>query len=155
MDYFIAPGAVVLGDVRLGDNASVWYNAVVRADQQTITIGDNSNVQDNCTIHVESGLDVNIGNNVTIGHNAIIHGCTIKDNTLIGMGAIVMNRAVIGKNCIIGAGTLVPENAEIPDNSLVVGVPGRVRREVSEKEAAQITENALVYVKEAQEYRGN
>lgn len=152
MGNFIAKGAVVLGDVRLGESASIWYNAVVRADHRVISIGNNSNVQDNCTIHVESGLDVTIGDYVTIGHNAIIHGCTIKDNTLIGMGAIVMNRAVIGRNCIIGAGTLIPENMEIPDNSLVVGVPGKIRRQVTDEEAAQITKNAQIYVQEAQEY---
>lgn len=151
MENFIAPGAVVLGDVRLGENASIWYNAVVRADHRTISIGKNSNVQDNCTIHVESSLDVTIGENVTIGHNAIIHGCTISDNSLIGMGAIVMNRAVIGKNCIIGAGTLIPENMEVPDNSLVVGIPGKIRRQISEEEAKTITKNAMIYVEEAKE----
>lgn len=153
MDNFIAQGAIVIGDVRLGENASIWFNAVVRADHRMITIGNNSNVQDNCTIHVEKELDVTIGDNVTIGHNAIVHGCTINDNSLIGMGAIVMNRAVIGKNCIIGAGTLIPEGTVIPDNSLVVGVPGKIKRQVTEQEVEEIKNNAYLYVKKANEYK--
>lgn len=150
---FIAKGARVLGDVSFGKNVSIWFNSVIRADSRKITIGDNSNIQDNVTIHVELSCDVSIGNNVSIGHNAIIHGCTIEDNTVIGMGAIIMNRAHIGKNCIIGAGAIVTEDTIIPDNSLVIGIPGRVIREVTADEAKKNIHNALHYVELAKEYR--
>lgn len=150
---FIASGARVLGDVCFGKNVSIWFNSVVRADSRRITIGDNSNVQDNVTIHVELSCDVAIGNNVSIGHNAIVHGCTIEDNTVIGMGAIIMNRAHIGKNCIIGAGAIVTEDTIIPDNSLVIGIPGRVVREVTADEIERNMQNALHYVELAKEYR--
>ncbi len=149
MAKFIAPGAVVLGNVELGENASIWYNAVVRADDEKICIGENSNIQDNCTLHVECGQGIKIGDNVTVGHNAVVHACEIQDNTLIGMGAIVLSGAVVGKNCIIGAGCLIAENAIIPDNSLVVGIPGKIKREVSLEEELQIKQNALHYVESA------
>lgn len=147
-----APGSFVLGNVICGENVSIWFNAVVRADGRTIRIGKNSNIQDNCTLHIEHDNDIVIGENVSIGHNAIIHGCTIGDNCIVGMGAIIMNRAVIGKNCIIGAGTVVTEDVQIPDNSLVVGVPGRVKRELSEEEIKSINNNAAHYVNEAKKY---
>lgn len=153
MEPFIAKGARVIGNVELGDNVGIWYNAVVRADKSTIHIGNNSNIQDNCTVHVEKDLNVFIGDGVTVGHNAIVHGCTVGDNTLIGMGAIVMNRAVIGKNCIIGAGAIVTENAVIPDNSLVIGAPGKVKRELTEEEIQSIGDNASRYVLLASEYK--
>ena len=119
---FIAPGAVVLGDVTIGENSGIWYNAVVRGDRDSIVIGRESNIQDNAVVHLGSGYPVEIGDHVTIGHGAIIHGCKIGDNTMIGMGAILMNGCKIGKNCIIGAGALVTQNVEIPDNSLVIGI---------------------------------
>ena len=122
---FIAPGAVVLGDVTIGENSGIWYNAVVRGDGDSIVIGKESNIQDNAVVHLGSGYPVEIGDHVTIGHGAIVHGCKIGDNTMIGMGAILMNGCKIGKNCIIGAGALVTQNVEIPDNSLVVGNPGK------------------------------
>ena len=131
MEPFVASGAKVIGNVELGENVGIWFNAVVRADKSKIHIGNNSNIQDNCTVHVEKDLNVYIGDGVTVGHNAIVHGCTVGDNTLIGMGAIIMNRAIIGKNCIIGAGAIVTENAVIPDNSLVIGAPGKVKRELN------------------------
>ena len=139
---FIAPGAVVLGDVTIGENSGIWYNAVVRGDRDSIVIGRESNIQDNA---------VEIGDHVTIGHGAIVHGCKIGDNTMIGMGAILMNGCKIGKNCIIGAGALVTQNVEIPDNSLVVGNPGKVKRAVTEEEIRWNLENAQLYVDEAQE----
>ena len=129
---FIAPGAVVLGDVTIGENSGIWYNAVVRGDRDSIVIGKESNIQDNAVVHLGSGYPVKIGDHVTIGHGAIIHGCKI------------------GKNCIIGAGALVTQNVEIPDNSLVIGNPGKVKRAVTEEEIRWNLENAHIYVEEAQ-----
>ena len=146
---YIAPGAVVLGDIELAEDCSIWYNAVVRADRAPIRIGRGSNVQDNCVVHVDTGYPVTIGEGVTIGHGAIVHGCSIGNNTLIGMGAILLNGCQIGSNCMIGAGALVTQNAVIPDNSLVVGNPGKIRREVTPEEAAGIRENAAHYLEEA------
>ena len=145
---FIAKGAVVLGDVTMDKNCSVWYNATVRSTESYITIGEGSNVQDNAVIHVGYDNPTIIGSYVTIGHGAIIHGCTIEDNALIGMGAIVLNGAKIGKNCIIAAGALVPQNKEIPDNSLVMGTPGKIVRQVSEEEILANHKNAEHYIKE-------
>ncbi len=150
---YIAPGAHVIGNVALGEGASVWHNAVVRADHKKITIGAGSNVQDNATLHIERHNDIEIGTGVTIGHNAIVHGCIIGDDCLIGMGAIVLTGAVIGKNCIIGAGALIPENAVIEDGSVVVGCPGKVRRQVTDDDIKMIKENAAHYVELANEYK--
>ena len=151
--YFIAPEAVVAGDVRLGENASVWHHAVVRGDRASVHIGRGSNVQDNCVVHVDAGYPVELGENVTVGHGAILHGCSIGDNSLIGMGAIVMNGCRIGRNCIIGAGTLITQGTEIPDNSLVIGNPGRVKRQVTEAEIEQNRNNARQYAAEAASLR--
>lgn len=142
----IAPGAHVLGDVHLGENVGIWYNAVVRGDTNSITIGDNSNVQDNTTIHTDSDYKVHVGKGVTIGHNAIVHGCTIGDNTVIGMGSIILSGAVIGDNCIIGAGSLVTGKMRIPDNSLAFGNPAKVVRAVTPEEIKSNQENAAHYV---------
>lgn len=150
---FIAPGAVVLGDVSIGEDVGVWYHATIRADRAPITIGNRSNVQDNAVVHVDEGYGVSVGENVTIGHGAIIHGCTIGDNTLIGMGAIIMNGVRIGKNCIVGAGALVTQNMTVPDNSLVLGNPAKVKRQVTEEEVAASLRNAEIYVEEARECR--
>lgn len=143
---FIAPGAYVGGDVTLGNQIGIWYNAVVRGDSGSITIGDKSNVQDNCTIHTDPGYNVVIGEKVTIGHNAIVHGCTIGDNTIVGMGSILLNGAVIGKNCIIGAGALVTGKTIIPDNSLAFGNPAKVIRQLTDDEIESNHKNALHYV---------
>lgn len=151
-NVFIADGAIVRGDVTLDDYANIWFNAVVRADADSITIGKNSNVQDNCVLHVDIDAPLHIGDNVTIGHGAIIHGCTIGNNSLIGMGAIILNHAVIGKNCIIGAGALVTQNTVIPDNSFVIGSPAKVKRTVTDQEIDDITHNAIHYVNEAVAY---
>lgn len=151
-NVFIADGAIVRGDVTLDDYANIWFNAVVRADADSITIGKNSNVQDNCVLHVDIDAPLHIGDNVTIGHGAIIHGCTIGNNSLIGMRAIILNHAVIGKNCIIGAGALVTQNTVIPDNSLVIGSPAKVKRTVTDQEIDDITHNAIHYVNEAAAY---
>ncbi len=143
---FIAPGAYVGGDVTLGNQIGIWYNAVVRGDSGSITIGDKSNIQDNCTIHTDPGYNVVIGEKVTIGHNAIVHGCTIGDNTIVGMGSILLNGAVIGKNCIIGAGALVTGKTVIPDNSLAFGNPAKVIRQLTDDEIESNHKNALHYV---------
>lgn len=150
---FIAPGAVVLGNVSLGEDAGIWYNATVRADRASITVGRGSNIQDNCVVHVEEGYPVEIGENVTIGHGAIVHGCAVGDNTLIGMGAILMNGSKIGRNCVIAAGAIVTGGTEIPDNSLVIGAPGRVVRQVTPEQIEANVKNARLYVEEAREER--
>lgn len=149
---FIADGAKVIGEVEIGKNSSVWFNAVIRADSDKVKIGDNSNVQDNAVIHTSEGFGVQIGNNVTIGHSAIVHGCTIGDNVMIGMGAIVLNGAVIGENSIIGAGTLVTQGKVIPARSLAFGNPVKIVRELTDEEIKSITDNANSYVREAQNY---
>lgn len=146
---FIAPGAVVLGDVYLNEDVGIWYNATVRGDRASITVGRGSNIQDNCVVHVEAGYPVEIGENVTIGHGAIVHGCTIGDNTLVGMGAILMNGCRIGKGCIIGAGAIVTGGKEIPDHSLVVGNPGKIIRQATDAEIEKNLQNARFYVEEA------
>lgn len=143
---FIAPGAHVAGDVRLGENVGIWYNAVVRGDTNTVTIGDNTNVQDNATIHTDADFPVHVGTGVTIGHNAVVHGCTVGSNTVIGMGSIILNGAVIGSNCIIGAGSLVTGRTRIPDNSLALGSPAKVVRTVTDAEIRAGQENAAHYV---------
>lgn len=143
---WIAPGAHVIGDVLMGENIGIWYNAVVRGDANTIVIGDNTNIQDNTTVHTDADYPVSIGKGVTIGHNAVIHGCTIGDNTVIGMGSIVLSGALIGCNCIIGAGALVTGKMRIPDNSLAFGNPAKVVRTVSDDEITSNRENALHYV---------
>lgn len=148
---YIAPGAIVLGDVTLGEDVGIWYHATVRGDRAPIVIGNRSNVQDNAVVHVDAKYPVTIGENVTIGHSAVIHGCEIGDNSLIGMGAIVMNGARIGKNCIVGAGALVTQNTVVPDNSLILGNPAKVKRQVTQEEIVASLHNAEVYVEEARE----
>lgn len=149
---FIAPDAAVYGDVTIGEACSIWFHATVRAEGAGIRIGDGSNIQDNCVVHVDPGHTVEIGKNVTVGHSAIVHGCKIGDNTLVGMGAIILNGAVIGKNCIIGAGALITQNMVIPDNSLVIGSPAKVTRKVTPQEAASNMTNARHYVESGREY---
>ena len=148
---FIADNAKLSGKVNLGRNCGIWYGAVLRADRDTITIGDFSNIQDNCVVHVSKDCPVDIGKYVTVGHGAIIHGCTIKDRVLVGMGAIILNGAVIGEDTIIAAGAVITENKVIPPGSLVMGVPGKVVREISEEQKESIVKNAKVYVDLAKE----
>lgn len=150
-EVFIAPGAVVLGDVTLGKDVGIWYHATVRGDRAPITVGNGSNIQDNCVVHVDEGHGVTIGDNVTIGHGAIIHGCRIGDNSLIGMGAILLNGCAIGKNCIVGAGALVTQDMVVPDNSLVIGSPAKVKRNVTPAETESNLRNARLYAEEARE----
>jgi carbonic anhydrase/acetyltransferase-like protein (isoleucine patch superfamily) len=150
--YWIAPGAVVIGRVILKKNASVWFGAVLRGDNEPITVGENSNVQDGAVLHTDAGTPLVIGANVTVGHQAMLHGCSVGDNSLIGIGAVVLNGARIGRNCLIGAKALIPEGKEIPDNSLVVGAPGRVLRPVSEAQIAFFGHSAEHYVQNWQRY---
>ena len=152
---FIADGARVLGDVEIGKNSSVWFNAVIRADSNSIKIGERSNVQDNAVIHTSRDFGVVIGDNVTIGHGAIVHGCTVKNNVMIGMGAIVLNGAIVEENCIIGAGALVTQGKVIPAGSLVFGNPAKVVRSLTDSEISSITDNAASYVEEAEHYKNN
>lgn len=145
-ETYVAPNATLAGDVHLGDNVTILFGAVLRADMDSITIGDGSNVQDNAVIHESAGKPVVIGKNVSVGHGAIIHGAKIEDNCLIGMGAIVLNDAKIGEGSLIAAGALVSERKEIPPRSLVMGVPGKVVRELTDEEVAANIRNAQTYV---------
>ena len=150
--YWVAPSAAVIGKVKLERFASVWFGAVIRGDNELITIGENSNVQDCAVMHTDPGLPLTVGRNCTIGHKAILHGCTIGDNTLVGMGAVILNRAKIGRNCLIGANALITEGKEIPDNSLVMGQPGKVAGELNEEAIARLTRSAETYVRNWQRY---
>lgn len=150
--YWIAPSSDVIGKVRLLRDASVWFHAVLRGDNEWIEVGEGSNVQDGCVLHTDMGSPLTIGRNCTIGHKAILHGCTIGDNSLIGMGATVLNNVVIGRNCLIGANALIPEGKTIPDNSLVVGAPGKVIRVIDAEGAAQLTRSAEGYVRNWKRY---
>lgn len=143
---FVGEGAVIEGDVTIGAHCGIWYNAVLRGDQEPISIGDRTNVQDGCIVHVSDGFPTTIGSDVTIGHGAIVHGCTIGDGALIGMGSIIMNGALIGKDCTIGAGSLVTQGTVIPDGSLAFGNPCRIRRECTEADLEASRANASRYV---------
>lgn len=150
--HFIAPNASVIGSVILENNVSVWFNAVIRGDNEPIRIGANSNIQDGAVLHTDPGAPLTIGNNVTVGHMAMLHGCTVSDGSLIGIKSVILNHAVIGRNCLIGANTLITEGKIIPDNSLVVGSPGKVLRTLGEEEIAAMHANTANYVKKLQRY---
>lgn len=143
---WVAPGAFLRGDVTLGEKVSVWYNAVLRADQEKITIGKNSNIQDNVVLHGDPGNDITIGENVTVGHGAILHGCTVEDNALIGMGSVVLDHAVIGAGSIVGAGAVVSSGTIVPPKSLVVGIPAKVKKTLTDEESADNLENVEEYL---------
>jgi carbonic anhydrase/acetyltransferase-like protein (isoleucine patch superfamily) len=151
-EYWIAPTAVVLGDVELKRNASVWFGAILRGDNDPIVVGEGSNVQDGSVLHTDEGVPLSIGRDVTVGHQVMLHGCSIGDNSLIGIGSIVLNRAQIGKNCLIGARSLITEGKVIPDNSLVLGSPGKVVRELEAHEIAFLQASALHYVENWKRY---
>jgi carbonic anhydrase/acetyltransferase-like protein (isoleucine patch superfamily) len=151
--YYIAPGARVIGAVRLGRESSVWFNAVLRGDNDWINIGDGSNVQDGTVIHTDAGLPVTVGRNVTVGHVAFLHGCSVGDDSMIANGARVLDRARIGRNCIVAAGALVPPGKYIPDGSVVMGSPGSIVRQVSEKDLSLIARAAESYHRRLREYR--
>jgi carbonic anhydrase/acetyltransferase-like protein (isoleucine patch superfamily) len=144
-NYFIAPDAVLIGRVKLEENASVWFTAVLRGDNELITVGQGSNVQDGCVLHTDPGFPLTIGAGCTIGHRVVLHGCTIGENSLIGMGAVLLNGAKVGRNSIVGAGALITEGKEFPDNSLLVGAPARAIRTLDEKAAQMLKLAARVY----------
>ena len=152
-DFWVAPDANVIGDVVLGEGASVWFGSTLRGDNEVIAIGAGSNVQENTVMHTDMGYPLTIGVNCTIGHKAMLHGCTIGDNTLIGMGATILNGAKIGKNCLIGANALITEGKEIPDGSLVMGSPGKVVRELDADAIQRLTMSALHYQENARRFR--
>lgn len=154
-DHFIAGSAAVVGSVRIGSGVSVWFGAVVRADHGIIDIGDGTNIQDGAVLHCDEGRDLRIGRGVTVAHRAMLHGCTIGDDTLVGIGAIVLNGALIGRNCLVGAGALVTGGTVIPDNSLVLGSPARVVRAVTGEETAEILDAAEHYVKNYRDFMKN
>jgi len=149
---FIAPDAVLVGAIRVGPEVGIWFGVVARGDIEPISIGARTNVQENCVLHTDSGFPLVIGSNVTIGHAAIVHGCTIGDNSLIGMGATVLNGARIGKNCLIGANALVTENKVIPDNSLVMGAPAKVVRAIDPEGVKGLAASAERYVQNARRF---
>ena len=150
---YVAPTATVIGRVKIGPGSSIWYGAVLRGDVAEITIGENTSIQDNCTVHVGIEVSAVIGNNVTVGHNAVLHACTVEDNCLIGMGAIVLDGAKIGQGSIVGAGCLVPENKEIPPHSLVVGIPAKIIKTLDEEREEELKIHASTYVDLAKEYK--
>jgi carbonic anhydrase/acetyltransferase-like protein (isoleucine patch superfamily) len=152
-NVWIAPNAAVIGKVSLANNASVWFGAVLRGDNEPISIGARANIQDLCVLHTDPGYPLTIGEDCSIGHQAMLHGCKVGAGSMIGIGAIVLNGATIGKGCLIGAGAVVTEGAQIPDNSLVVGMPGKVKRPVTPEQAKFIIDNAADYARRAQRYR--
>lgn len=151
-EYWVAPNAVVLGNVTLKSNASVWFGATLRGDNDPILIGENSNIQDGSVLHTDIGYPLTVGKTVTVGHMVMLHGCTIGDNSLIGIGSVILNGAKIGKNCLIGAKALITEGKEIPDNSVVMGAPGKVVRQMDEQGAQMLTASALHYVENWKRY---
>lgn len=144
-DFWVAPDARVIGQVTIGEGASIWWGSVLRGDNEPIILGDGSNIQEHCVLHVDPGFPLTIGQNCTIGHKAMLHGCTIGDGSLIGMGATVLNGAKIGRNCLVGAGALVTAGADIPDGSLVVGMPAKVKRALSAESIAGLARSAEKY----------
>lgn len=152
-DVWVAESATVVGNVILGEGASVWFGTVIRGDNDPIDIGARSNIQDNAVLHSDAGSPLTIGEGVTVGHQAMLHGCTIGDNTLIGIGATILNGTKIGKNCLIGAHALITENKVIPDNSVVMGSPGRVIKQVPEAQEMMLKMSADYYVKNAQRFK--
>jgi len=152
-DTWVAPDANLIGKVVMEAGSSVWFGCTIRADHEEIRIGEGSNVQEDCVMHIDAGFPLTIGKNCTIGHKVMLHGCTIGEGTLVGMGAMILNGAKIGKNCLIGAGALVTENKVIPDNSLVMGAPGKVVREVSEEHAKRMLMGTLHYQDNMRKFR--
>ena len=152
-DQFVAHNASVIGSVRLMEKSSVWYNVVIRGDNDLITIGPESNVQDGAVLHTDPGIPLTLGRGVTVGHKVMLHGCEIGDYSLIGINAVVLNGAKIGKHCLIGANTLIPEGMEIPDGSMVVGSPGKIKRELNDQQKKMLEMSATHYVENAARYR--
>ena len=149
---YCAPGSHVIGDVIMEANSSVWFNAVVRGDCDTITIGEGTNVQDGSILHTDPGFPLTLGKGVTVGHKVMLHGCSVGDNSLIGINAVVLNGAKIGKNCVIGANALVTEGMEIPDGSVVMGTPGKVVKQLTEEQIKGLEASAKHYIDNAQQF---
>ena len=152
-ENWIAPNASIIGDITLEKNTSIWFNTTLRGDIENIYIGEGSNVQDGSVFHTDPSCPLTLGKGVTVGHMVMLHGCEIDDNTLVGIGSTILNKTKIGKNCIIGANTLIPENKVIPDRSLILGSPGKVIRQVTDKEVEEIKENAKHYVENYKKYK--
>ena len=153
VDVFVADNATIIGSVAILSNASIWYNVVLRADNDTIQIGERSNVQDGTVLHVDQGIPTTIGNNVSIGHNCMLHGCTIGDGSLIGIGAIILDNARVGAQSLVGANSLITEGKTFPNRSLILGSPAKVVRELTDNEVAKIIDNATIYVTKSNLYR--
>jgi carbonic anhydrase/acetyltransferase-like protein (isoleucine patch superfamily) len=151
-EYWIAENAIVIGSVVLENNASIWYSCVLRGDNDVITIGENSQLQDGCVVHVDPGHPLTLGKNVSVGHMAMLHGCTVGEGSLVGIKAVVLNDAVIGKNCVIGANSLIAEGKKIPDGSLVMGSPGKVVRQLTEAEIKRFNGISANYVRKWKQY---
>lgn len=154
-DYWVAPDANVVGRVTLQAGASIWFGSTIRGDNEMITIGEGSNVQENCVLHTDMGYPLSIGRDCTIGHKVMLHGCTVGDGTLIGMGAIILNGARIGNGCLVGAGALITEGKQIPDGSLVIGAPGKVVRELDEAARAKLIDSARHYRANMRRFRAS
>ena len=152
-EHWIAPNATLIGRVRLAKGVSVWFGSVLRGDNDWITVGERSNIQDLCVLHTDPGIPLSLGANVSVGHGAVVHGATIGDNCIIGMGATLLNRCRIGNNSIVGANALIPEGKEFPDNSLVIGVPARAVRSIAETDLPMLLLNAEIYHQRWQRYR--
>lgn len=150
---WVAPDATLIGRLRIGRNVGIWFGAVLRGDNEPIVIGDDTNVQEHTVMHTDMGFPLTVGRGCTVGHRAILHGCTIGDNTLVGMGAIVLNGARIGNNCLVGAGALVTEGKVFPDRSLIVGTPAKVVRQLDEKAVEMLRASAAHYVENAHRFR--
>ena len=151
-DYFVAANAAVIGSVVLGNNVSIWYNAVVRGDNEVITLGDETNIQDGSVLHTDEGVELTLGRRVTVGHLAMLHGCIIGEGTLVGIKSVILNNSVVGKNCIVGANTLIAEGKNIPDGSLVLGSPGRIVRKLRDEEIAGLAAFSSHYVEKITRY---
>ncbi len=152
-EVWVAPNATVIGDVHLGERASVWFNAVLRGDNEPICIGAETNLQDGAILHTDAGIPMSIGARVTVGHKVVLHGCNVGDGCLIGIGSILLNRCRIGAHCLVGANTLIPEGKVFPDRVLILGSPGKVVRELSDEEVARLEKSAAHYVQNARRYR--
>lgn len=153
--HFVADNTTIIGNVRLLSEASVWFNCVLRGDNDRIEIGERSNIQDGCVLHTDPGYPLIIGRGVTVGHKVMLHGCSIGDNSLIGIGSTVLNGATIGKNCLVGANALITEGKTFPDGSLILGVPAKIVRNLSDEEIASNMESAHHYVENAARYRSH
>ena len=152
-NFWIAPNATVIGDIHLAKDASIWFNAVLRGDNEPIYVGEGSNIQDGSIIHTDPGFSCSIGKNVTVGHLAMLHGCSIGDGSLIGIGSVILNGAKIGKNCIIGSKALVTEGMDIPDGSMVLGIPGKIKKTLSEEEQSLVPLGAEHYIENYKKFK--